>query len=243
VRGLRRYAIAGLIAAGVAASPRAAAAQDPDPIALEDQAYQDFAAGRLAEALRGYQRVYELAPRAEVLFAIGNLQQRLGQCDRAIATLEDYLAGDVTAGAAKARELIAGCRATLAPAAVVEEPGDEPAPPPVAEVRTDRDRAPGRGRRRAALVFGGVAVIGTGAAITAELVGRSYLHAYAIDRRESEFDTANRYHYLAQGVAIASGGCAVAAAYLWITGRHRADAGVAVAPIAGGAVVSWSGGF
>ncbi len=238
-----------IVGLGVAIGPDASDAQAPDPTELEDAAYQDFAAGRLVEALRGYERVYRLAPRPEILFAIGNLHQQLGDCDRAIETFEDYLATGATAGTDKARAQIAACRATLdAPTAVAPAAPIEPAVAVAVTVPRDDDR--GRGRRRGALVLSGVAVVAAGGAIASELVGRSHLRA-SDQRRgdgrlregQAELDTANRYHKLAQGVAIASVGCAAIATGLWLTGRRRSASAVAVAPTAGGAMMSWSGGF
>lgn len=236
MRAARWLAIVGMVAGGV---PAVARAQAPDPAALEEAAYRDFVEGRLEEALRGYERVYRLAPRAEVLFAIGNLQQRLGQCDRAIETLEDYLASDAPAGAAKANELIEGCRATLAtamptpvPDAVVGEPT------PVVPPRDDR----GPGRRRIALVLGGAAVVLGGVALVSELKGQAHLDQ-AADGSEAEYVTANRYHYAAQGLAIGAGACAVTGVVLWLTGRRRPPAALAMTPSAGGAVVAWRGSF
>lgn len=231
--------MAGLCGAALVAWAPPAGAQTPDPDALEEQAYQDFAAGRLAAALRGYQRVYKLAPRPELLFAIGNLQQQLGQCDRATATLEAYLATRPATGAAKARALIAKCATASAASA---DPRPPAVSPPVIATRPVVRRDDGA-RRRRALVLGGVAILAAGGAIGFELTGQWHLDAYADTGRESEYDTANAWHYAAQGAAIAGAACLGGAVYLWLSGRPRADAAVGVAPQAGGALVTWRGGF
>lgn len=226
-----------MIAALAGTGASAAIAQPAtDPTILEDRAYQDFTAGRLDEALRGYQDVYAIAPRPDLLFAIGNLQQQLGQCERAIETLEAYLASGATAGADKARTLIDGCRATVPVAEpVMVAPIVEPARP-----RPQR----GAGRRRVAYIAGGVGLVAVGGTIAAELAGRDHLDHYRAGGVEDEFESANRYHYLAQGLGVVGGACLVTATYLWITGRPDDDAApVAVAPARGGAVVTWSGGF
>lgn len=233
------------IAGGLVVAAGVAAAQAPDPAALEDAAYQDFAAGRLEEALRGYERVYRLAPRPELLFAIGNLQQKLGRCTQAIETLEDYLASRPGAGAARAQALIDDCRA----GPTDRGPSLLPPPPDPAPAPATRDTGDaGRGRRRAALVVGGLGLVAGGGAVAAELIGRSHLRESDALRptdlaaAEAEYDTANRYHYAAQGAALASGACLVTAVVLWITAPSRAPA-VAAAPVRGGALVTWDGTF
>lgn len=255
---VRRIVIAAGLAAAFGGASRASGqpASKPSPPvqvdALEAQAHADFEAGRLEEALRGFERLYRLRPEPVTLFVIGNLQRQLGRCDRAIETLEDYLAtGPSAAGARQARGWIDGCRAAPSQRLDVLPIPDEPVPDPEPIVAPPprRDGDPGRGRRRAALVLGGVAIIAAGGAVVTELQGRAFLddaRAAAamgdVAARDRHYDAANQRHYFAQGAAIGAGACVVGAVILWISGRHG-EPRVAAAPKRGGAVVTWSGGF
>src|SRR5262249_58732930 len=92
-------------------------------------------------------------------------------------------------------------------------------------------------RRTAALAIGTAALAALGAGLAFELSSRS---TYDESKREpndarqrSLYDSADRKHILAQGLAIGGLACAAGAAGLWFTGRHHEEQrGVSVSPVA-----------
>ncbi|MBK9036512.1 MAG: hypothetical protein IPL61_35570 [Myxococcales bacterium] len=158
--GARLTLVVALAVASVGVAPGRAGADGPDVAVIEATAEADFTAGRYQEALRGFERLYRLQPRAETLFAIARCHQELGQCARAAEVFEDFLATDPDAAARRAAaERMASCVAAAPPP--VEAPPVE-APPPGPRVRTTPsvEAAPARSRRGLVLGLagGGVAV-------------------------------------------------------------------------------------
>lgn len=74
-----------------------------------------------------------------------------------------------------------------------------------------------------ALALGGLAAVAGGVAVVFELQGRSALddarNATTQAEQDKRYDDANGKHHLAQGLAIGTGACAVAAVVVWMAGR------------------------
>lgn len=93
--------------------------------------------GQFDVALKELEAAYALDPKPELLFAIGQIQVKLGKCDVAITFYERFVATNPPAAEmAATNEAIASCKAQLAaappqppPQPVPLEP--EPGPPPV----------------------------------------------------------------------------------------------------------------
>lgn len=105
------------------------------------------AEARYAEALRELEAAYALDPQPRLLYAQGQLHGLLGECTRATAFYERFLATEPSATAARlAREAIAACRPAVPPpsvaAAMVIIPPSPPPPPrpPSVPPTTRRDR-------------------------------------------------------------------------------------------------------
>jgi tetratricopeptide (TPR) repeat protein len=69
----------------------AAAASAEEPRALVKQGNALYQAGRFEDALRAYQRAYELRPRPVLLFNLAQCHRELGRLARAIYLYERYL--------------------------------------------------------------------------------------------------------------------------------------------------------
>ncbi|MEZ4401183.1 MAG: tetratricopeptide repeat protein [Kofleriaceae bacterium] len=235
-------------------SPLAPARADvPEVAALEAAAEAAFRDGDYAEALHDFERLYRLAPRSELLFAIGRCYQELGRCDRAAEVFADYLAsGPDPAARAAAEDRMAACR----PAPVVDPPAADPPEvdlitPPVAPAAEPRGASLTRSGSRTGLVLGlgGAGVAVAAVSVVFELRGRGALDdaraAGAVGDAmtfEARYDDANRAHKLAQAGGVVAATTLVAAGVLWWT-RPTSATRVAAAPIRGGAVATWSGSF
>jgi tetratricopeptide (TPR) repeat protein len=139
-----------------------------------DKAMEAHEAGNFDVALAELTRAYELDPQDELLFAIGQVHTKLGNCRRAIEFYDKFDATLTDKGEkAVVAQAIAACRKQLEnepppepPATVVTEPDPEPAP----FQDRPRDSTPIRAAERApwykdpigdALVAGGaVAIVG-----------------------------------------------------------------------------------
>lgn len=146
---------------------------------------------------------------------------------------------------------------------VVPSPGPSPNPPepdlpqspPVGpsrhgdELAIDEPTTSPRGgwltRRKVAIGLGSAGVVSLGAAVALELGGRDAYDRYEAmpDGEGPRYQSANRKHLAAQGVAVGGTALVVVAGYLWLA-PPRVHA-VAVAPIAGpdGVNVAVVGGF
>ena len=99
--------------------------QAQNHIANATEAHQ---AGKYDVALTELQTAYSLDAQPDLLYAIGQVHVKLGRCDDAIASYEQFLATNPPAEpAAAATEAIDTCKAQLAAA---QPPPPEPTPPP-----------------------------------------------------------------------------------------------------------------
>lgn len=104
-----------------------------------DKATKAHKAGKFDVALTELQAAYDIEPQPKLLFAIAQVEAKLGNCDSAIEHYNQFLA--TTKDKAKqsvVKQAIAACKPKVEappPAAVVEEapPPPEPTPTPVVE--------------------------------------------------------------------------------------------------------------
>jgi tetratricopeptide (TPR) repeat protein len=147
----RRLVLAAMVILATAGSASA------DPEAEADahvaRATELHGNGKFEEALDALKTAYALAPRPELLFAIGQVHVKLGRCGEAITFYERFLTTRPKSGpAAAAREAIEVCTnrpPAASPPGDVEPPAVEPATgpaveptPPVIEPSREPARAP-----------------------------------------------------------------------------------------------------
>src|SRR5262245_53090659 len=100
-----------------------------------ERATQHHKAGEFAEALEELETAYKLDPKPDLLYAIGQVHVKLGQCTEAIRFYERFLATRPARGAASlARQAIQVCK-TAPPPAIESKPepaveSSRPAPEP-----------------------------------------------------------------------------------------------------------------
>lgn len=215
-------------------------------------------ANKLREALVELKTAYALDPDPPLLYAMGQVHVRLGECEQAIVFYERFLATRPNArSAALAREAIDTCKtnppppAVDAPAApvrtVIPRPVIEvvmpPQPPPPRVVDT-RPRRPWYRDPVAGALFGSSVVT----AVASVLVYRS---AVADRERADSSTTYDGYASLierarakrAYAIGFGAGSAALATAgvlRLVLRGPGARDDGLDVQPTAGGAAMSWT---
>jgi tetratricopeptide (TPR) repeat protein len=193
------------------------------------------AAGKYAEALPELQLAYALDPQPDVLYALGQVEVKLGHCPRATLYYERFLATKPPAGpAGAAAEAIETCR--LHP--------PDPAPPPT-KTEVVETRAPwytdGLGD---GLAVGGL-VLGLGAALSYSSARTNIDaadRARTYDEHVAAVEKARDQRRLA--VVLALGGAAagtVAVLRYRRADRTRKEARVIVAPTGDGAAVLLGG--
>jgi tetratricopeptide (TPR) repeat protein len=210
--------------------PRVAAAASPADELLE-RGLRSYAVGRYDDAIASFQRGYELAPRADFLYALGQAQRMKGDCRAAVASYRAYLRTSPPERAAlPARQNLERCEQELAnappptPATIEPQPATPPtaatAPaPPRRRARDDRAAALFAGFGGAALVAGGV-LWGVGEAGARSLADAATYDQFAAHGHDADAFTAER---TAGIVAVAVGGALVTVAvarWSWIA-RHR----------------------
>jgi len=216
--------------------------------------------GQFAQALLELKTAYALDPRPPLLFAMGQLHVRLGECSQAIAFYERFLATRPARDpAALATEAIETCRTApppaepapaptiVAPPAPVTLTTPEPAATPVAVPAMPRATPAWYENYLAdALVVSGVV---SGAA--ALLVLRS-AHAdrdaadtgLAYGAYEEQIAAARTKQTISIVLGVSSAALiAAGGVQLWLSSRGAGDHGVQIAPARGGGTVSWSGRF
>ncbi len=211
------------------------------------------AEGELADALTELTIAYSLDPQPALLYAIAQIHVQLGQCPQAITFYQRFLSTrPERPAAAAAREAIDVCEHAPPPAPPPPEPEPPPVdvaprPPPAPPPPIVRAPAPAAWYRDApgwALVGGGVA-LAVGGGVTyglartdlddAESAPTYADYARAVDRAHSKRLVAS----LVAGASVALTG--LGAYRLW---RHPGETvRVALAPTAGGGVLSWAGQF
>jgi hypothetical protein len=242
-----------LLAALVLSLPVRAFAGDPKAEAKThiERATELHRTGKAAEALGELVRAYALDPQPQLLYAMGQLHVKLGECTLAITFYERFLSTKPAAQLAKmANQAIDACRTNPPPPfepapvqAPVVEPVTEPppAPPPVAIERRAEPR-PWYGDKL------GVGLAGAG--VVTGIVGIVMWRGARADRDDAdraatydEFDSLVDSAHTKQTAALVLGVAGVVligagGAHMWL---HQREQAVVVSPTAGGAAVSWSG--
>jgi tetratricopeptide (TPR) repeat protein len=127
------------------AAPSALADQKSEAKAHIEQAMIHHGNNRFVEALADLEAAYRLDPEPDLLFAIGQVNVKLGRCADAVSYYERFLATKPEAGpAAATREAIMVCKTKIAKEVRTEprpepEPKPEPEPDPEPEVATSPD--------------------------------------------------------------------------------------------------------
>lgn len=216
------------IAIVLLASSVAAASPADD---LLQRGLRSYAVGRYDEAIAAFQRGYELQPRADFLYALGQAQRMKGDCRDAVASYRAYLrTSPPERAAAPARENLARCEHDLAnepppsppPATVIVQPAPPPriiVVTPKKRARDDRAAAVLAGVGGAALVAGGV-LWGVGEAGARELADATTYDQFAAHGHDAGAFSAER---TAGIVAVAVGGALVTVAiarWAWLA-HHR----------------------
>jgi tetratricopeptide (TPR) repeat protein len=254
--------------AALVAAPAAALADNQDDarahIAKATRAHKD---GRYADARVELQAAYALDPRPDLLYALGQVDAKLGNCRDAIAYYKRFAAtqSDPQVGRV-VDEAIAACTAapepTAAPAAtdrappVAARPIAPPpvaarpsAPPPVATAPAAAQRSPWyRDTIGGALVAGGVI-----AAVIGFVEYSSALSDLDAAGDRDRTTTLDRYDELVAGahqkrtmalVLTGAGGALIGAGIVrFVLRSEPAEVRVGVAPAHGGGVVTYAGRF
>jgi tetratricopeptide (TPR) repeat protein len=129
-----------------------------------------YEAARYEDALREFNEAYRLSQRPPLLFNLSLCHERLGDLDRAISTLEQYLVDDPTTQDRNViEERIKNLRA-------IQSRGGAPAPVAApAPVTVPSSAQPAPPRRLLTVVFGGAGLALLGGALIANLVAGARL--------------------------------------------------------------------
>jgi len=222
--------------------------------------------GQFDQALLELKTAYALDPRPPLLFAMGQLHVRLGECSQAIAYYQRFLATRPARDpAALATEAIETCRTAPPPADPVPAPAPtlvappEPAPapvtltpPPPADTQVAVHAMP---RAKPAWYENHVADALVVSGVVSGAAALFVLRSAHADRDAA--DTGLAYGAYEDQIAAArtkqtisivlgvSGAALIAAGgvHFWLSNRGARDHGVQIAPARGGGTVSWSGRF
>jgi tetratricopeptide (TPR) repeat protein len=192
------------------------------------------AAGKYAEALPELQLAYALDPQPDLLYAIGQVEVKLGHCPRAVLFYERFLATSPPAGpASAATEAIETCRTRP--------------PPPAGEKRTEvvTTRAPWYTDTLGDALAGAGIALGVGA-VFAYGSARSSLdaadRATTYDEHIAAVERASGRRNLAVVLAIGGAAAGTGAVLRFMRGdRTRKETRVIVAPTGDGAAVLLGG--
>ncbi len=157
-----------------------------DPQELLERGLRSYATGQYAEAIAAFRAGYQLDPRPDFLYALGQAQRLGGDCAAAVASYRAFLRTDPSErAAASARQNLERCEAQLPPPSPpAPQPGAMPAPPP-AVVASAPNRRWQPDVAGAALTAVGLAVAGTGGALWG--VGESGVQAANAAPRYDQF--------------------------------------------------------
>jgi tetratricopeptide (TPR) repeat protein len=241
--------------------------------------------GKFSEALVELQAAYKLEPKSDLLYAIGQVYSKMGDCTEAKSHFEQYLAKNKKDKrvATVVQEAIEACKPAPPPAPVEPPKPAEPPPPaveaapptppaaeaappptpPPAEPAPPPPEAPAvvppvsvtaHAARKSpwytdklgdAMVVVGVG-LAIGAAIEYKSANDDLDNAEAapdINAYQKGVDSAHSAANVAIGLGIGSGVLiAVGIAHIAFA-DHGSEPAVSAAPIRGGAIVTWSGGF
>ncbi len=201
--------------------------------------------GNLIGAVEAFERGYAMEPRPMFLFALGQAHRKRGDCERARASFDAFLATSPPAAQADAaRDQRERCEPP-APATVAE-PEHEPAPPAAAPPPPAAPRTPPWWSDRVALGAGGAAVVFLGAGGGLWLSSRSAAGDAAVagtyDQHRALRERAES-RQLAAGIALGVGAAATAVT-VWRLTRDRSPERTMITPavIAGGGAAVIVGG-
>jgi len=141
-----RVVISGVVLALLASTAFADAKQEKRAKRHLTKATQAYQAGRYEEARKEFTLVYSIDPQPQILFALGQVNVKLGKCDAAVPFLEKYLETKPDeAQTAAANEALAACGKAKVeePEIEMDAPKTEPAGPPAAQAVDDSDLPPG----------------------------------------------------------------------------------------------------
>jgi len=237
------------------------ASADPKAEAKQhiDKAAEAHQTGDYATALTELNIAYTLDPKPELLYAIGQVHVKLGECAAAITFYERFLATHPKSQQADAaNEAITVCKQQPPEPAPAKPPEPtkietEPAPPRVAQVSTPGSQPPSPPpQQRDAGAFykdtlGDLLVIGGVFAIAGGVYEyRSALNDLDLADASATYDQHSGFVADAQtkrmiAVALGAGGIALATAAVFRFRAHGRRDAVAVAPAHGGAMVTWTG--
>ncbi len=208
-----------------------------------DKATEAHGAGNYEVALTELQAAYALDPQPNLLYAMGQVHVKLGHCDEAIASYEQFLATNPEPEpAALANEAIASCKAQEpppppepAPVPAVTQP---PPPPMVAESKPFYTDKIGD-----VLVGAGVVSIAVGIIMYSSAVGTLDDADAAATYAEHEQLVDDAQTRRSLGVVFGVVGLAAVGVGVWHFTKYHSEQAVAVSPTASGGMISWMGHF
>ena len=232
------------VAVAVVLAIAAVAAASPADELLE-RGLRSYAVGRYDEAIASFQRGYELAPRPDLLYALGQAQRMKGDCRAAVASYRAYLrTAPPERSAAPARQNLERCEKELAsspsapntspsaPNTSPSAPSTSPsapstsaaAPNPSADARSAVPRRRARDDRAAAILAsaGGAALVaggvlwGVGEAGARSLADAATYDQFAAHARDGDTYARER---IAGMVGVAVGGALVTIAIALVLAR------------------------
>ena len=216
-----------------------------------DRATALHQAGKFSDALGELMFAYSLDPRPMLLYAIGQVHVKLGQCKLAIAFYERFLTTKPDEGpAGAAQEAIASCKkvgdTVVAPEPPAPTPRPDPSPTPIAATAGPEDRVWYRDVVGDALVGGGVVVALMSALVYASAVSKldDADHARSYSAQQDLVDTAHSDRVYA--VLLAATGAALIGGGIYHYVRHADGAStpqIGIAPTRGGAFASFTARF
>ena len=232
------------------------AAADPKAKAKEHmaKAAEAYKAGRFADARTELNAAYQLDPQPQLIYSIGQIYVKLGQCGDAIMFYEQFLDTKPARDAADtARQAIVACKLSMTqeqqktPDPDAEAPPDLGQPPPKqAPAQVDGPRPFYKDPVQIALVGGGAVALVAGAVFYSSARG---LHADAgiaptYEASDQLFDDARSKRTTAVIFTVAGVGLLGVGVYYYLrTYPKRERSTVTLIPTREGGLVSWSGRF
>ena len=207
--------------------------------------------GKFQVALNELTLAYTLDPKPGLLYAMGQLNSKLGHCDAAITYYNRFLASKPDADSAEVtRTAIASCDGSVAPTPTPTPPPTPtptptptpiPTPPPPHDDLTphwyDDHLADGF------LVGGGLlTIVGLVEYTSSRTDADAAVTSRNYDEHDRQLSSAHTEQLLAIVFSAAGVACLGFGTFRLLT-HDRAESGVAIVPTSSGAVFSWSGRF
>jgi hypothetical protein len=208
-----------------------------------DKATEAHQAGNYDLALTELQTAYTLDAQPDLLYAIGQVHVKLGKCDAAITSYEQFLATKPPAEpTSAAQEAIETCKVQLAAAQAPPEPAPAPTPPPAPPPAPE-------GKAFYTDILG-TALVGTG--VASAVVGIVMYSKATSTLDEAEMaPTYNEHERLVGdargqrnlGLVFGAVGAVAIGVGVWRYVTVRSEQSVTVTPTTSGGMVSWAGRF